>query len=55
MRRVLVVMARRGLLVELEGSGLAIEQNPAPGRNVPPGTLCQVRFAKKSRTRNEGL
>jgi cell division protein FtsI/penicillin-binding protein 2 len=35
-----------GLDLNLSGSGLAVEQNPSPGRQVPAGTRVWVRFAR---------
>ena len=55
MRRVLRVMARQGLQVEFEGSGLAVEQAPLAGKNVPGGTLCRVRFAGLSQPKIKDL
>jgi cell division protein FtsI (penicillin-binding protein 3) len=37
--------ARRGLIVELKGSGRVVEQVPAPGTEVEPGQDCRLRLS----------
>jgi cell division protein FtsI (penicillin-binding protein 3) len=44
MRQVLRVMEKRGLNVKLQGSGRAIEQNPAPGSRINTQDQVWVRF-----------
>ncbi len=45
MRSVAATLAQVGLQMETEGSGLAIEQDPVPGTQVPSGTIVRVRFS----------
>jgi len=44
MRQVLRVMEKRGLNVKLQGSGRAVEQNPAPGSRITTQDQVWVRF-----------
>jgi len=44
MRQVLKVMEKRGLNVKLQGSGRAVEQNPAPGSRITTQDQVWVRF-----------
>ncbi|UFS71638.1 transpeptidase family protein [Geomonas sp. RF6] len=44
MRQVLRIMEKSGLNVKLEGSGRAVEQNPAPGSHITPHDPVWVRF-----------
>jgi len=44
MRQVLRVMEKRGLNVKLQGSGRAVEQNPAPGSRINTQDQVWVRF-----------
>ncbi|HEY8498955.1 MAG TPA: penicillin-binding transpeptidase domain-containing protein [Limnochordales bacterium] len=39
------ILARRGLLLNVEGSGFAVFQSPPPGTRVPAGSPVEVRFA----------
>lgn len=45
-RRVANECQRLGLELNLRGSGLAVEQDPAPGVSIPPGARVAVRFAR---------
>jgi cell division protein FtsI (penicillin-binding protein 3) len=44
-RQVLRTMEKRGLNVQLIGSGRAVEQNPLPGHRIGPADRVWVRFA----------
>jgi len=44
MRQVLRIMEKRGLNVKLQGSGRAVEQNPAPGRPINTQEEVWVKF-----------
>lgn len=46
MRRVAEECERMGFELEVDGSGLAVEQDPAPGAEAPIGTHVWVRFAR---------
>jgi cell division protein FtsI (penicillin-binding protein 3) len=35
-----------GIRLQAKGTGLAVRQSPVPGTKVPPGTTCNVTFAK---------
>ncbi|HEY8426284.1 MAG TPA: penicillin-binding transpeptidase domain-containing protein [Limnochordales bacterium] len=39
------ILAGRGLLLNVQGSGFAVFQSPAPGERVPAGSAVEVRFA----------
>lgn len=39
-REAAIAAARRGLVVELRGSGRVVEQSPAPGSEIEPGSTC---------------
>ena len=45
-RRVAAECQHLGLELNLSGSGLAVEQSPAAGSQVPLGTRLWVRFAR---------
>jgi cell division protein FtsI (penicillin-binding protein 3) len=45
MRQVLRIMEKKGLNMNLVGSGRAVEQNPLPGRRIGPSDHVWVRFA----------
>jgi cell division protein FtsI (penicillin-binding protein 3) len=47
-RQVLMVLNRSGLHCRFEGSGMAIDQEPAPGTAISPGATCTVKFGSKS-------
>jgi len=46
-RQVLDVLHRSGIRCRLEGSGLAVAQEPAPGTPIAPGTVCSVKFQSR--------
>lgn len=43
-RQVLDLLHQAGVRCHLEGSGLAVEQDPAPGTELTPGKVCSVKF-----------
>jgi cell division protein FtsI (penicillin-binding protein 3) len=45
-REVVQFTAEKGLLVEVTGHGLAVDQQPAPGAPLPPGERIRVRFRR---------
>jgi cell division protein FtsI (penicillin-binding protein 3) len=47
-RQVLDVLHRSGIRCRLEGSGLAVSQEPSPGTALSPATTCVVRFRSRS-------
>lgn len=47
-RQVLDLLNRSGLNCRLEGSGLAVSQDPAPGTAIVPGATCLVKFQSSS-------
>jgi cell division protein FtsI (penicillin-binding protein 3) len=47
-RQVLAILNRSGLHCRFEGSGMAIEQEPAPGTTISPGATCTVKFGSSS-------
>jgi cell division protein FtsI (penicillin-binding protein 3) len=46
-RQVLDLLHRSGIRCRLEGSGLAIAQDPAPGSPIAPGDICTVKFQSR--------
>ncbi|MDI6853951.1 MAG: penicillin-binding transpeptidase domain-containing protein [Deltaproteobacteria bacterium] len=46
-RQVLDVLHRAGIRCRLEGSGLAVSQEPAPGTPINPGDICSVKFQSR--------
>ena len=40
--------ARRGLIVELKGSGKVVDQTPAPGAEIETGARCVLRLDRES-------
>jgi cell division protein FtsI (penicillin-binding protein 3) len=44
-REALLAARRAGLRIEIEGSGIAVGQDPGPGETVEPDGVCRVRFA----------
>ncbi len=44
-REAAITAARRGLIVELKGSGRVVEQSPEPGALVEPGQNCVLRLS----------
>ena len=47
-RQVLDLLNRAGLKCRLEGSGLAVNQEPSPGTAITPGATCSVKFQSSS-------
>jgi membrane peptidoglycan carboxypeptidase len=47
-RQVLVLLNQAGLKCLVEGSGLAVSQEPSPGTALNPGTVCSVKFQSSS-------
>jgi cell division protein FtsI (penicillin-binding protein 3) len=43
-RQVLTLLNRSGLHCRFEGSGMAVNQEPAPGTAITPGATCVVKF-----------
>jgi len=43
-RQVLDLLTRSGLKCRLEGSGMAVSQEPSPGTSLSPGAICLVKF-----------
>lgn len=46
-RQVLDVLHRSGIRCRLEGSGLAVSQDPSPGTPINPGDVCSIRFQSR--------
>jgi cell division protein FtsI (penicillin-binding protein 3) len=46
-RQVLDLLHRAGMRCRLEGSGLAVSQDPPPGANISPGDICSVKFQSR--------
>ena len=47
-RQVLDLLTRSGLKCRLEGSGMAVSQEPSPGTSLSPGGVCLVKFQSGS-------
>jgi cell division protein FtsI (penicillin-binding protein 3) len=45
-REAAIAAARRGLIVELTGSGQVVAQHPPPGTEVEPGMSCRLELAR---------
>jgi cell division protein FtsI (penicillin-binding protein 3) len=43
-RRVVKLLHRSGVRCQMQGSGLAVSQEPPPGSPLEPGTMCVVKF-----------
>jgi cell division protein FtsI (penicillin-binding protein 3) len=43
-RQVLDLLTHSGLKCRLEGSGMAVSQEPSPGTTISPGATCLVKF-----------
>ncbi|MGC2434241.1 MAG: penicillin-binding transpeptidase domain-containing protein [Desulfobaccales bacterium] len=43
-RQVLDLLTRSGVKCRLEGSGMAVSQEPSPGTSLSPGAVCLVKF-----------
>jgi cell division protein FtsI (penicillin-binding protein 3) len=46
-REAALTAARRGLIVELRGSGSVVEQSPAPGAEIEPGQNCVLHLSRE--------
>jgi hypothetical protein len=46
-REAAIAAARRGLIVELRGSGSVVEQTPDPGTEIEPGQNCVLRLSSE--------
>jgi beta-lactam-binding protein with PASTA domain len=46
-REAAIAAARRGLLVELHGSGRVIAQAPEPGSEIEPGLTCTLTLGRE--------
>ncbi len=47
-RQVINLLHKSGLRCRVEGSGMAVSQEPAPGTELSPGTSCRVKFKSNS-------
>jgi cell division protein FtsI (penicillin-binding protein 3) len=47
-REAAIAAARRGLIVELKGSGMVLAQSPEAGSPVEPGTVCRLDLGQLS-------
>jgi len=47
MREVINILISYNLQVQLQGSGLAIDQEPPPGTKVAPGSVCRISFSSE--------
>jgi cell division protein FtsI (penicillin-binding protein 3) len=45
-REAAIAAARRGLAVELRGSGRVVAQSPEPGTRLEPGMVCLLRLSR---------
>jgi beta-lactam-binding protein with PASTA domain len=48
-REAAIAAARRGLVVELRGSGPVIAQLPEPGAEIEPGLTCLLTLGREPR------
>jgi len=46
-REAAITAARRGLVVQLEGSGRVVEQTPEPGTEIEPGLACVLTLRRE--------
>jgi cell division protein FtsI (penicillin-binding protein 3) len=46
-REAAIAAARRGLVVELHGSGLVVAQSPEPGAEIEPGNTCVLTLGRQ--------
>jgi cell division protein FtsI (penicillin-binding protein 3) len=53
-REAAIAAARRGLAVELRGSGRVVSQAPEPGTRLEPGMVCLLRLSRNPMTPGEG-
>ncbi len=49
-REAAIAAARRGLVVELRGSGHVVEQSPQPGAEIEPGNTCVLTLGREDRS-----
>jgi len=49
-REAAIAAARRGLVVELRGSGHVVAQNPEPGAEIEPGLTCLLTLGREPRS-----
>jgi cell division protein FtsI (penicillin-binding protein 3) len=54
-RQALALFARHGLSARVVGSGFVVEQSPAPGAPVRPGSVCTLRLAETSAAPAQGF
>jgi beta-lactam-binding protein with PASTA domain len=45
-REAATLAARRGLIVELKGSGRVVSQSPEPGAEIEAGMTCSLRLSR---------
>jgi beta-lactam-binding protein with PASTA domain len=45
-REAAIAAARRGLVVELRGSGQVVDQTPAAGAEIEPGGTCVLTLSR---------
>ena len=45
-REAAIAAARRGMLVELTGSGRVVSQSPSPGTVIEPGHRCRLTLSR---------
>jgi hypothetical protein len=50
-REAAIAAARRGLVVELQGSGHVVVQSPEPGAEIEPGNTCVLTLGRKEAQR----
>src|SRR5688572_4033291 len=50
-REAAIAAARRGLVVELSGSGQVVSQHPEPGAEIEPGMSCRLELARPEAAR----
>jgi cell division protein FtsI (penicillin-binding protein 3) len=53
-REAAIVAARRGLIVELVGSGRVVVQSPLPGTEIEAGNACVLTLAREPQTASSG-
>jgi cell division protein FtsI (penicillin-binding protein 3) len=49
-REAAIAAARRGLVVELRGSGHVVEQSPGPGMEIEPGNTCVLTLGREAQS-----
>jgi hypothetical protein len=53
-REAAIAAARRGLIVELTGTGKVISQTPEPGAEIEPGMTCRLSLTSASGSADRG-